>query len=108
MVGDREVGARRVRRSAELASDNHAFDGPRRVPVRARDLDRRAREVALKVVYVEEHRAVVQGDHVEILRQGTVGDETCTFLHADHMPRAIEVICWCERVGSLPGTAKNL
>ena len=34
---------------------------------------------------------MVLGDHVEVLRQGTVGDEACTFLYADHMPRAIEV-----------------
>ena len=90
-IGDREVGARRVRCPAELASNNHALDGPRRVPERAKDLDRRASEVARKSVLVEENSAMVLDDHVEVLRQRTVGDETCTLLHADHMPRAIEV-----------------
>ena len=87
-AGDREEGARRVRRPAELASNNHALDGPRRVPERARDLDRRASEVSRKGVLVEENSAMVLGDHVEVLRQRTVGDETCTLLNADHMPRA--------------------
>ena len=31
-VGNRETGARQVRGSAELASNNHALDGPRGVP----------------------------------------------------------------------------
>ena len=70
-VGDREVGARRVRCPAELDSNNHALDGPRPVPERARDLDRRAREVARKGILVEEHSAMVLGDHVEVLHQGT-------------------------------------
>ena len=47
-IGHREVGARRVGRPAELASDHGALDGPRRIPEQARDLDRRAREVARK------------------------------------------------------------
>ena len=33
------------------------------------------------------------GDHVEVLRQGTVADKACTLLCADHMPRAVEVLC---------------
>ena len=35
-VGNHEVGARRVRSSAELAADNHARDGPCSVPELAR------------------------------------------------------------------------
>ena len=31
-IGNREAGARQVRASAELASNNHALDGPRGVP----------------------------------------------------------------------------
>ena len=84
----------------ELASDHHANHGPRGVPERARDLDRCAREVALQSVLVEEHSAVVLGDHVEVLRQGTVGDETCPFLHADYVPWAVEVACQRTRVRS--------
>ena len=63
---------------------------PRRVPERARDLDRSAREVARESIHVEEHSAVVLGDHVEVL-QGTVGDKARPLLYADHMPRAIMV-----------------
>ena len=66
-IGDRETGARRVRHSAELASNNHALDGPRRAPERARDLDRRARVIARKSILVEENNAMVLGDHVEVL-----------------------------------------
>ena len=69
------------------------IDGPRRVPERARDLDRGARDVARESILVEENSAMVQGDHVEVLRQGTVGvgDKACTFLYADHMPWTTEV-----------------
>ena len=45
----------------------------------------------VKGVLVEENSARVLGDHVEDLRQGTVGDKACTLLYADHMPRAIKV-----------------
>ena len=90
-IGDREVGARRVRRLAELASNNHALGGPRGVPERARGLDWCAREVARKGILVEENSAVVLGDHVEVPRQGTVSDKSRTLLNADHMPRDIEV-----------------
>ena len=68
-------------RPAELAGNHPALDGPRRVPERARDLDRRAREVARKSILVEENSAMVLG----------VGDEACTLLYAGHMPLAIEV-----------------
>ena len=34
-AGDRMVGARRCRSPVELASNNHALDGPRRAPERA-------------------------------------------------------------------------
>ena len=67
-IGHREVGARRVGRPAELASDHGALDGPRRIPEQARDLDRRAREVAQKGILVEENSATVLGDHVEVRR----------------------------------------
>ena len=56
-----------------------------------RDSDRRERVLALKGVPVEENRAVVLGDHVEILRQRTISDNTCSFLHANDVPRAVEV-----------------
>ena len=99
-ISNCEIGARLGGRPAELATDHHANHGPRGVPERARDLDRCAREVALKSVLVEEHSAVVLGDHVEVLRQGTVGDETCPFLHADCVPWTIEVACQRTRVRS--------
>ena len=90
-IGDRETRARRVRHSAELASNNHSLDGPRRAPERARDLARRVRVSARKSILVAENNAMVLGDHVEVLRQGTVGDEASTLLYVDHMPRPIEV-----------------
>ena len=55
-VGDREVGAPRVGRPAELASNHHALNGLREIPARAWDVDRRAREVARKSILVEEER----------------------------------------------------
>ena len=70
--GDCEIGARLVGSSAELAANHHALEGPRRVPERAGD-------------------AIVLGDHVEVLRQGTFGDEARPLLYANPMPRAIEV-----------------
>ena len=81
-IGDCEVGARLVGRSAELAGNHHAVDGPRRGPERARDVDRRTREVARESVLVEKYGAMVLGDHVEVLRQGTVGDKASS-LYAD-------------------------
>ena len=87
-VGNREVGARRVGDSAEFASDDHALHGPRGVPMCAGDLDRRALAPALKGVLVEENGTVVLSDHVEVLRQRTIGDKACPFLHTNHMPRA--------------------
>ena len=86
-ISDREIGARLVGRSAELAGDHCALHGPRRVP----DLDRSAREVARESILVEEHGAMVLSDHVEVLRQGTVSDEARPLLCADHMPRSIKV-----------------
>ena len=46
--GDREVGARRVGRPAQPASNHHVLKGLRGIPARAWDVDRRAREVARK------------------------------------------------------------
>ena len=50
-----------------------------------------AHEFARKSVLVVENNAMVLGGHVEVLRQGTVGDEASTLLYVDHMPRPIEV-----------------
>ena len=33
------------------------------------------------------------GDHEEVLFEGTVGDEARPLLYANHMPRAVMVIC---------------
>ena len=84
-VGNREIGARRIGGSAEFASDNHTLVGPRGVLVRGGDLDRRARVPMFRGVLVEENCAVVLGDHVEVLRQRTIGDEAFPFLHTNHM-----------------------
>ena len=99
-VGDREVGARGVGRPAELVSNINALEGPRGVPEREGNLHRRAREVARKGLLVEENSAMVLGDHVEVLRQGTISDKARTLLYADHMPRAIEVRSHRARVRS--------
>ena len=74
-IGDCEVGTRLNGRPAELARDHHAFDGPRGVPQRARDLERCAREVALKGVLIEENSAMELGGNVKVLRQRVVVDE---------------------------------
>ena len=74
-ICDCEIGARWVGRSAEYAGNHHSLDGPRRIPERERDLDRRTREVARESILVEQHGAMVLGDHVEVLGQGTVGHE---------------------------------
>ena len=70
-----EERARLVRGAAEFASDDRALMCARRVFVCARDLDRRARVVALKGVFVEAYGEVVLGDHVKVLRQRTIGDK---------------------------------
>ena len=94
----REIGARRVGGSAQFASNDHALDSPRGVCERAADLLWRARVVALKGVLVKKHSATVLGDHVEVLRLRRVSDEGFPFMHANHMPRAVEVTCQCARV----------
>ena len=66
-------------------------------------MDKRTRIVARESVLVEEYGAMVLGDHVEVLRQGTVGDEACTFLNADDVPRAVKVACQRVRVRSPRG-----
>ena len=48
-------------------------------------------EFARNSVLAEENNAMVLGGHVEVLRQGTVGDKASTLLYVDHMPRHIEV-----------------
>ena len=40
------------------------------------------------------------GDHVEVLREGTVGGKARTLLAANHMPRAVEVAGQYARVRS--------
>ena len=90
-IGDCEIGARLVGRPAELTGSHHALDGPRRVPERGRDVDRRKREVARESILVEEYGAMVLDDHMEVLRKGSVSDEPRPCMYADNMPRAIEV-----------------
>ena len=59
--------------------------------MRAKDLDRRARAVALEGVLVEKHSAVMLDDHVKVLRQRTIGYKTSPFLYTKNMPRAVKV-----------------
>ena len=65
-VGHCRIGARLVRRPAELASSNHALDGQGRAHERARDVDWRTRELARENIIAEECGAVVLGDHVKV------------------------------------------
>ena len=60
---------------------------------RARDLDRRARDVVCKSIIVEENFAVVLGGDVEVLREGTAGHENRTLLDADDVPGSVKVVC---------------
>ena len=100
-VGDREVGARRIRRPPELASNNHALDSPRRAPGRAADdVDGRTREVARESIVVEKHGAMVLGDHVEVLHQRTLGDKaepSCTQIKCQRPLR-----CEATKLGTEP------
>ena len=59
------------------------------------------RKSRVKVSLFEEHGAMVLGDHMEVLRQGTVGDEARPLLYADHMPRAIKVRSQKTRIKNL-------
>ena len=70
----------------------------RGIPERARDPDRRAREVERKSIFVEENGAMVLGGDVDVLRKGTAGDEACTFLSTDYVPWPVEVICQGTRI----------
>ena len=69
---DRDIGARRVGRTAELASDNHALDGPRRVPERARDLKRahEAREGQRRAQEAQEGRRAQEEREKEVKAGG--------------------------------------
>ena len=67
-------------------------------PKRTWDHKRRTRDVARKGVLLEEYHATVLGGHVDVLRQGTVGEEAGAFLHADNVPWAVEVACQRVRV----------
>ena len=92
-AGNRQVGARRVRDSADLASNNRALDGRRGMPERAGGHES-ACVLALKGVLVEKHSAV--GGWVitwKSFLQRPVGDKTCPFLHPDNVPLAVEVTC---------------
>ena len=90
--------ARLVGRSAKLAGDDNALKGPRRISVRAGNLNRRARVASLKDVLVKEHAAVMLGDHVKVLRQGTIGDQASLLLHANNVPRTVQMTCQSARV----------
>ena len=92
-IGDREVRARPVGSSAEVASDNHALDSARRFFLLAVDEKRHTRVAGPEVVLVEEHSVVVLGDNAEIVLQRCVVTKARTFLHADNMPRAIKMAC---------------
>ena len=54
--------------------------------------------VGLEGVLVEEDCAAVLGSQMEVPLQRHVVAEARVFLHADHMPRAIEVTCQQTRV----------
>ena len=96
-VSDREVGARRVGRPAEPASNHHVLKGLRGIPARAWDVDRRAREVARKSIIVEENGTEVGGD-LDVLRKRTASDGACTFLNTDYVPWSVKVSCQGTRI----------
>ena len=100
-VGNREVEARRVGCSAEFSSDGNALDGPRGVPERARDVDRRAREVACNSVLVEKNNTAVLGDHVQILRLRDVGHAPLRWLASVRGPDLLAWPKWQEKSCSL-------
>ena len=58
----------------------------------------------LEGILVEEHGATMLGDNVEVLLQGAVGDEARPLLNANHVPRAVTVICQSTLVRSPRGT----
>ena len=55
------------------------------------DKERHTRVVGREDVLVEDQNAVVLGDNAQIVLQRLVVTKARTFLHADNMPRAIEV-----------------
>ena len=97
-ISDGEIGARLVGRPSEHARDHHALDGPRTTPDRARDVDRRTREVARESVLDEEDSANVLGSHVEVLSQRTVSDKASSILCADDVPPGVRVACQRVRI----------
>ena len=76
---------------AKFASDHHAFNSTCLVTQRTWNLKRGTGDVVLEGILVEEHGAMMLDDHVEVLLQGTVGDEARPLLYANHMPWAVEV-----------------
>ena len=78
---------------AKFASGHRAFNSPCLVTQRTWNLKRCTGDVVLEGILVEEHGAMMLDDHVEVLLQGTVGDEARHLLYANHMPWAAEVIC---------------
>ena len=63
-----------------------------------------ARVPILKGVLVEEHRTMMLGNHVEVLRQGVVDDTSRSFLHADNVPWTVQVARHCTRVTASYGS----
>ena len=55
------------------------------------DEERHTRKAGREDVLVEDHSAVVLGDNAEIVLQRLVVTKARIFLHADNMPRAIEM-----------------
>ena len=67
-----------------FAGNNHALDSPCRVLERTGDMDKRAREVARESILVEEYGAAALGNHVKVLRQGTVSDKARLLVRKSH------------------------
>ena len=76
---------------AKFANDHHAFNSPCLVMQRTWNLKRSTGDVVLEGILVEEHGVMMLDDHVEVLLQGTVGDEARPLLYENHMPWAAEV-----------------
>ena len=99
-----EMLTRRVTRSPELACHDHALESSTGVPVSARGLDGRAREITLKGVLAQEDRPLVLGDHVKLFCQNAVGCNTSSFLKTN---RSTKVAISC-RLAWVQDSTKEL
>ena len=76
--------ARLVGCPEEPSGNRRTFNSPCLVTQRTWNKNRGTGDVVLEGILVEEHGAMMLDDHVEVLLQGTVGDEARPLLYENH------------------------